>query len=138
MANEVGGVVIVRKLQSNNKAFTLLEVLVAMVITLVGLLGLLQVIMVASESNAKNIFRDESVQVADSWMNWLRAKPFDKMSSSYSTKIVTSRVRGGNLRYSVNLTSEALGDNSRRIVTNVKWKYKNMTTHTELISLKSR
>ena len=125
-------------LRLNNRAFTLLEVLVAMVITLVGLLGLLQAIMVASESNSKNILRDESVQVADSWMNWLKAKPFDIVSTNYAAKTVVSRVRGGNLRYSVNLSSAALGDNSRRLTANVVWTYKNTPSQTELISLRSR
>jgi len=122
----------------NNRGFSLLEVLVAMIIMLVGLLGLLQAIIVASESNAKNIIRDEGVQMSDSWMNWLKAKPFDVYSATYTPKSVKGRVRGGNVNYVVTMTTEALGDNSRRLSVDVEWKYKNAASHTQVISIKSR
>src|SRR5690242_4983690 len=69
---------------SNNRGFTLLEVLIAMVIMLVGMLGLLQAIILATESNAKNMLRDEAVLVSDSWMGLLKARPFDFISTTYA------------------------------------------------------
>ena len=54
-----------QKTSSSSSGFTLIEVMVAMVITLVGLLGLLQSVNLATEHNIKNALRDEAVQVGE-------------------------------------------------------------------------
>ena len=65
----------------NNRGFTLLEFLAAMVIMMVGLLGLLTAVNVALNQNLQNQLRNEAVQVADTVMARELAKGFDAVSS---------------------------------------------------------
>jgi type IV pilus assembly protein PilV len=50
---------------TNNRGFTLMEVLVAIVILSVGMLALLQTVNVALVHTSTNMLRDEAVQQAD-------------------------------------------------------------------------
>jgi len=51
----------------NNKGFTLIESLVALVILAIVLLGLLTGLMIAIDMNTRNILRDEAVKIADKY-----------------------------------------------------------------------
>ncbi len=122
----------------NEKGFTLLEVLVSITILLFGLLGLLQALIVATESNAKNLIRDDVVFVADSCMNGLKARSFDNITTTYPEQTFKSNVRGQNLDYKVNMTSEWLGSNSRLLTVHIDWRFKNQNYSNQITSLRSR
>lgn len=125
-------------LRSNDSGFTLLEVLVAMVIMVVGLLGLLQAVNVSMEHNLRNMARDEASRIADERMNSLLARPFDKISSTYSPEFVPSRIRGVSKNYTVEKKSTEVGGSSLQLEVLVSWAYKGTTQQQELVSLKTR
>jgi prepilin-type N-terminal cleavage/methylation domain-containing protein len=77
----------------NNRGFTLVEMLVAMVIMLVLLLSLVQAAILSIDGNLRNLLRDEGVRIAEQRMNGtvvdkgnniyrgLRDSPFDLLLS---------------------------------------------------------
>jgi type IV pilus assembly protein PilV len=129
----------------NNKGFTLVEVMVAMIITLVGLLGLLAAVNVASEQNLRNATRNEAMQIAEGYMNQLRVEPFTNISSlptpaaySYGPQQAQSRLRGVSTRYTVLRTASALTATSALLTVNVQWTYKNIPTSQGLQTVRSQ
>lgn len=120
---------------NNNRGFTLIEVLVAMVITLVGLLGLLQAVNLATEHNTKNQLRNEALQVGEDYMADLRVKPFDEISTNV---LVPSRLRGFQKDFVVIRSSTAIPNSTaRELSVKVSWAYKNVSSHHELRTVKS-
>lgn len=107
----------------NNKGFTLVEFLVAIVILMVGLLGLLQTVNVAINSNLQNQLRNEAVVVADRAMAHELAKGFDAVSTSTNNVNATRRVLNGFKNFSVSRTGTAF-QNSKEIRFEVSWRYK--------------
>lgn len=62
--------------KGNNKGFTLIELMVAMLILLVGGLALITSAAMVMEHNMTNQLRDEAVRVAEQDMSILRNTPF--------------------------------------------------------------
>lgn len=126
----------------NNRGFTLIEVMVAMLITLVGLLGLLQAVSVATEHNLKNGLRDEALKVGEDQMSSLWVKPFDNYSDAYTPISVPSRLRGFSKNYTVTRTTNKLPNavsyDSRELIVNVGWTYKNESFQHEVHSVRTR
>jgi prepilin-type N-terminal cleavage/methylation domain-containing protein len=54
---------------SNKEGFTLIEVMIAMLISVIGLLALANVAVMAIDTNMGNLLRDEAVRVADLRIN---------------------------------------------------------------------
>lgn len=90
-----------RVLRFNNAGFTLVEVMVAMLISLVGLMGLLKALEVAIQQNAGNLLRDEAVQVAEKEMASQKSRAFSVLTTSGMAVSVPSRVRNGSVSYTV-------------------------------------
>jgi len=80
----------------NNKGFTLVEFLVAMVILIVGMLGLLTSVNYALAHNMVSQLRNEAVNVADIELAGQMAKGFDNVSTSYAAYTKNSQVQGMN------------------------------------------
>jgi type IV pilus assembly protein PilV len=142
----------VQILQQNDGGFTLVELLVAMVITLVALLGLLEAIGTVGEKNLHNMQRDEAVHIGQEWMNRFRLEPFGNISTcsnypggcvgtlcTYSTKKVPSKLRGGTGDYQVTRTTvlSAGGDQVNAGVL-VQWTYKNTVYSHEVHSIRTK
>ncbi len=114
----------------NNKGFTLIEFLVALVILMVGMLGLLQSINLALNSNLENILRTEAVTLADDRMMSIRAKSFTAISTTTLGYNVPRDIRGIFKNYSVReavsvVTTTDLGaPRSKQIDIDVIWKIK--------------
>jgi len=110
----------------NNKGFTLVEFLVAIVILMVGLLGLLQAVNVALNSNMQNQLRNEAVIVGDRAMAHELAKGFDAVSTT--TRFINDerRVLNAFKNFSVARNPDGPKDfqNSKEIRFEVSWRYK--------------
>ena len=116
----------------------MVELLVSLVVLMVGMLGLLQSIILVTQGNSKNIIRDEAVQVSDSYLGALKSRSFDNSTTAYAVQNVKGKSRGGNVNYAVSMSSTPLGDNSRQMVVYVAWKFKNVSSHNEMISVRTR
>jgi type IV pilus assembly protein PilV len=119
-------------LTSDKGAFTLVEVMVAMVVMTVGLLGLLRSIDLAVEHNLRSQLREQAVAMGERQMNWFR----NQTSSSISdvTRSVV-KVRGIDRYFDVQRTSRAASDVSRELEVRVAWKYKNISSQHMVKSL---
>lgn len=122
---------------SNNSGFTLVEVLVAMVITLISTFALLEAVDVATAVNLKNMQREEGVQIAADRMTHFRAIPFANISANYATEYVPAKLRGLATAspYRVVKSSVNLSSNSKLINVRVRWLFKNMSTSHEVQSV---
>lgn len=117
----------IRVMISNNRAFTLIEFLVALVILSVGLLGLLKCIDLAMEKNLDNMYRTEAVMLADDRMMLIRSSSFSSLATTAANppKILLERgTRGVFRNYSVQEIVTQSTPNSKEIVINVSWKKK--------------
>lgn len=107
----------------NNKGFTLIEFLVAIVILMVGLLGLLQAVNVALNSDMQNQFRNEALLVADSKMAYELAKGFDAVSTTTKNENVQRRVLNAQKNFSSSRSGTTF-QNSKEVRFEVSWRYK--------------
>lgn len=128
----------------NNKGFTLIEVLIAMVLILVLLLGLVQAALLSIDSNLRNLLRDEAVRVAEERMNGmlvditgnqyqgLRNLPFDSpllqaTPLTCTASDVSRSFRNMTRNYRVCWGITDVTTNVKRIEVSVGWDYKNET-----------
>ncbi len=108
----------------NRRAFTLVEVMVAVVILTVGLLGMLQVINLAISANLQNDLRNQAVLIAEEQMARERSLPFDNITASSEKSIrVTLPMRSAFANYSVTMGVSNIG-NSKKIDIGVRWQLK--------------
>jgi Tfp pilus assembly protein PilV len=111
--------------------------MVAMLISLISMFALLNALQMATEANAKNLQREEAVQIAANRMNRFRALPFAQISSSYATEYVQPAQRGatGLPPFRVVKSSVSLSSSSKLVNVRVRWVFKNMSTSHEVQSV---
>jgi len=108
----------------NNRGFTLIEVVVAILIMMVGLLGLLAAIDLAMDMNTRDYMRDEAVRVGERAMNATKSTAYNSIATGGpTTQTISSNVRGIAKNYNVATTVEQL-PNSKHISIVVNWTYK--------------
>lgn len=113
-----------RTLIFNRRAFTLVEVLVAIIILMVGLLGMLQVINLAIATNLQNDMRNQAVLLAEDQMAQEKSLPFDNITATAQRSInVSVPMRSAKTNYSVTLRVDEVG-NSKKIDIGVSWQFK--------------
>ena len=113
---------IYQTLPFNKRAFTLVEVLVAMLILMIGLLGMLQVINLAIRTNLQNEVRDRAVAIAEDRMAREKSLPFGNITASVEKNItIPSNIRSGSTNYSVTLRVDNIG-NSKKVDIGVRWQ----------------
>ncbi|GAB6071802.1 hypothetical protein JCM14244_01790 [Venenivibrio stagnispumantis] len=104
----------------NNKGFTLIESLVALVILAIVLLGLLTGLMVAIDMNTRNILRDEAVKIADKYAEICK-NDITKCTSSTEER----QFRNFKEQYNIDITIDIPTVTNVKIVTiNVTWQYR--------------
>ncbi len=108
---------------SDSRGFTLIEFLVAIVITMVGLLALLQSVNIALNHNLQNQLRNEAVALADQQMARELAKGFENVSTSNKNTNESRQILNGFKDFSVVRTGLPY-QNSKEVHYNVNWDYK--------------
>ena len=108
----------------NKEGMTLIEVLIAIVITFIVFLGLSASGIFVLNENIKNSLRDEAVSVAGMEMEQARNLPFDNLYSAPGTQSVdnvTRQIRGLTVNYGVTRTVTILDLNNLQVSINVTW-----------------
>jgi len=105
---------------------TLIEVLIAIVITFIVFLGLSASGIFVLNENIKNSLRDEAVSVAGMEMEQARNLPFDNLYSAPGTQSVDNvirQIRGLTVNYGVTRTVTRFGTdpNNLQVSVNVTW-----------------
>jgi len=120
----------------NNRGFTLIEFLVAIVILMVGLLGMLQGINLAMEKSMENVFRNEGLLVADDLMMAKRNKSFAALSTTIASPAWVTLpsgpryTRGVYKNYSAQQIVILTTPQTKEVIINVSWNYrKQHNTH---------
>lgn len=133
------GAIVLTVYRRNNRGFTLVEVLVAVVFLTISMLAVLHALGLSVEHNMKNIIMDEAVRISEQRMNELRNTPITSLvNSTPSTQLTISRnFRNTVINYSVDWIIESLSADSRTIQVLVQWKWKKIDhqhTATSIVS----
>jgi prepilin-type N-terminal cleavage/methylation domain-containing protein len=108
----------------NKDGMTLIEVLIAVVITFIVFLGLSGAGIFVLNENIKNSLRDEAVSVAGMEMEQVRNTSFDILYSAPGTQSVDNvarQIRGLTVNYGVTRTVTILDLNNLQVSINVTW-----------------
>jgi type IV pilus assembly protein PilV len=125
----------------NSGAFTLAEVMVAILVMMIGMIGLLETIDQSLQHNLRNQLRETALQVGEKYMAELSAKGFDTISTSYAVVNATRNIRGSTANYSVErssqvlATDEAATPSSKQLTVVVKWGFKGLSSQNRVISV---
>lgn len=124
----------------NNRAFTLIEFLVATVIMMVGLLGLLQAVNLSLSHNRQNQLRNEAAAIADAYMAGELAKGFEAVSTSQKNYTQAERIPWRTLNAMQNYSATRTGagyQNSKEVRYQIVWRYKGVRYTHETASVVS-
>jgi prepilin-type N-terminal cleavage/methylation domain-containing protein len=108
----------------NNRGMTLIEVMIAIVITFIVFLGLSGSGLFVLNENIKNSLRDEAVSVAGMEMEQVRNTSFESLYSAPGTQSIDNvvrQIRGLNVNYGVTRTVTILDFNNLQVSINVAW-----------------
>jgi type II secretory pathway pseudopilin PulG len=108
----------------NKEGMTLVEVLIAIVITFIVFLGLSGSGLFVLNENIKNSLRDEAVSVAGMGMEEARSMSFDSLLDNTApppVSPVVRQVRGLTVNYGVTRTVTVLDSNNLQVSINVAW-----------------
>ncbi len=109
----------------DKKGFSLVEVMIALVVSLLVFLALMQTALVGIDSNMTNILRDEAVRIAEERMNEARNTLFDSLSSDAVPQMVTRNFRNiAVFSYTTNMNVNVLNVDLRQVDINVQWTWK--------------
>jgi prepilin-type N-terminal cleavage/methylation domain-containing protein len=108
----------------NNRGFTLIEVMVAIVMLFLSMTATLWALSMAVEHNLKSLMTNEAVQIGEEKMNVLRASAFTAVNTGSDTSI--RRFRNFSITFTTNWTVQGLSTNSRAIQVVVTWTWKGL------------
>ncbi|TAL22785.1 MAG: prepilin-type N-terminal cleavage/methylation domain-containing protein [Nitrospirae bacterium] len=124
----------------NKKGMTLVEVMIAMLLSLIIFLALMQTSLISINQNMTNNLRDEAGRIADLRMSFLKNLPFDNASLNESpdtsspadgipdleADTTTSRqIRNFNITFTSFKKIDAIGTDIKEITIEVRWRWKN-------------
>lgn len=114
----------------NNKGLTLVEILIALVITLIVFLGLMQTALLSIDVNTTNLLREEAISIAEERMRELRDLSFASLTpGAWTIEPVTRDFRNFPVNYTrtVTVTDIGTGTDAKQINVLVTWEWKEKT-----------
>ena len=109
----------------SNRAFTLVEVVVALVILMVGLLALLQTVNLSIVTNLQSEMRTQGTMIGEDRMARIKSLPFDNISASVEkTVTVPVALRSTLVNFSVTKLVTDIPLNTKKIDVRVRWSHR--------------
>ncbi len=109
----------------NERGTTLVEILIAMLLTAIVFSGLITTGLLVANKNVENLLRDEAVSIAEEGMSEARNSAFTSLASSAST--TTRDFRGITaFQFNIQRTVAALDTNNKQVDITVTWNRKGM------------
>jgi len=113
----------------NDKGYSLIEVLIAMVLTALVFAGLLKSSLLVMNTNLDNLLRDEAASVADQQMTQLRNTPFNAVPAGTVTSTSTRQIRNvATFSFTTSQTIVPLDANNKSATITVSWLRSGQTT----------
>jgi prepilin-type N-terminal cleavage/methylation domain-containing protein len=108
----------------NDKGFTLLELLIAMVILFIAMTAILDFVCTYQRININNTLRNEAIKVVESKIEQFRDKKWDDIADETTTYNVV--IRNITVGYTLTVTVQDIGQapiNSRVVQVQATWHY---------------
>jgi prepilin-type N-terminal cleavage/methylation domain-containing protein len=137
----------------NDKGFTLVETMVAILILVVAMLGLLKSLEVATAQTIQTQLRDTALRIATDRMNRFKSVTFDQLSTcnnsscsgglhTYAQETAQVKMRGATKTFTITRTTAvtsaaATAVSAADLGVRVTWTYGNKSMNYELHSVKS-
>ncbi len=106
--------------RKNNRAFTLVEMLVALVIILISIMALMKTSIVVMRNNLRNEIRNKAIEVLSNHVDALTGSKYISIVSDNIS--VTKPIR--NFQETFNITDNVIDNNSSKYINStVNWDY---------------
>lgn len=126
----------------NKKGLTLVEVLIALIITLVLFLALMQSALLSTSVNVKNLIRNEAVLIANMRMTELRCGPFDNLTAGTVIEPeITRDFRNFTISFTPTVTITdlpAANPTAKQLQVSITWTFKNETNTHSITTIKRK
>lgn len=120
---------------TNKKGMTLVEIMVAMVISLIIFLALMQTSLIGIDQSMRNSLRDEAGRIAELRMSELKNLPFDNTAlddtnavvgtgTSTVEAVVTRTIRNFNVTFTPTRIVDTVNTDTKEISVSVAWTWK--------------
>ena len=116
-----------RAVISNNRGFSLVEVMVAMMILLMVSLALMQTALLSINANMRNALRDEAVAIAEGAMDGARNTPYGSLAGVANTPVLRDVRKQAGFDFTISNTVSTLGGGAKRVDVRVEWAWKGET-----------
>jgi len=105
-----------------NKAFTLIEMLVAIVIIGISIMGLMEMSTVVMKNNLRNEARNKAIEVLGNHIQDLTSKGYDNIASGLSTDNNTEQIRNISITFmATDNVSDNASTNTKYIDSKISW-----------------
>ena len=115
----------------NQKGFSLVEVMIALVILLLVSMGLFQTALLSIDSNMLNVQRDHATSINQELMAYTQTVPFDDMNNDGAVDVSPLTLNdekhiqlAGDFKYITTITITSINDDTKRIDSTVSWTWK--------------
>lgn len=128
----------------NNRGATLIEIMIAFVITLFVMLAMMQTALLSIDTNMSNTLRDEAVSIAEQRMRELRNMPFtdsilNDTGGSYVEESGISRsLRNANVTFTPSRRVDDLNTDNKQVDVTVAWTWKGQTYNQSISTIMRR
>ncbi len=118
---------------ADNRGFTLIEVMVAILIMTIGMLALLQTVNLAIVHNTSNKLRNDGIVFADEAVGVARARAFSAVFDNVTT--IRHKSNLGFVNYSIVTTVSNLTAVSKNVRVIASWRDKSVRTNHSLSTI---
>lgn len=134
---------------TNKKGMTLVEIMVAMVISLIIFLALMQTSLIGIDQSMRNSLRDEAGRIAELRMSGLKNLPFDHgdladtnavvgTGTSTGEAVVTRTIRNFNVTFTPTRIVDTVNTDTKEISVSVAWTWKSQSFNHRVTSVLKR